>query len=270
MPKATNKGTAYDQIIEKIFFDKFTPGSREVKWERSDIVRVAEELGLDRPKNLGDVIYTYRFRRKLPESIRKVAPRSKFWIIRLAGRSKYRFMALDTAEVLPNPLLGEIKIPEATPGVIIRYALTDEQALLALVRYNRLLDIFTGVSCYSLQSHLRTQIPGLGQIETDELYVGVDRFGAHYVFPIQAKGGRDKLGIVQIEQDYELCQLKFPDLISRPIGAQFVEPNLIALFEFEGGPKGISLLDEKHYRLVPSEDLSAEELAHYREIASQE
>jgi len=41
------------------------------------------------------------------------------------------------------------------------YALGDEQALLAKLRYNRLLDIFTGVVCYSLQNHLRTNVPGM-------------------------------------------------------------------------------------------------------------
>ena len=46
-----------------------------------------------------------------------------------------------------------IKIPDATPGIVQKYALADEQALLAKLRYNRLLDIFTGVTCYSLQNH---------------------------------------------------------------------------------------------------------------------
>jgi hypothetical protein len=45
------------------------------------------------------------------------------------------------------------------------------------MRYNRLLDIFTGVACYSLQNHLRTTVPDVGQVETDELYVGVDKNG---------------------------------------------------------------------------------------------
>jgi hypothetical protein len=47
-----------------------------------------------------------------------------------------------------------IKVPDATPGVIAKYALSDEQALLAKLRYNRLVDLFTAITCYSLQSHL--------------------------------------------------------------------------------------------------------------------
>src|SRR5581483_2740636 len=98
-------------------------------------------------------------------------------------------------------------------GVVAKYALSDEQALLAKLRYNRLIDTFTGVTCYSLQNHLRTTVPSIGQVETDEIYIGVDRRGAHYVFPVQAKGRSDRLNIVQIEQDFALCRHKFPALI---------------------------------------------------------
>ena len=90
------------------------------------------------------------------------------------------------------------------------YALNDEQALLAKLRYNRLIDIFTGVACYSLQSHLRTFVEEVGQTETDEIYVGVDKRGAQFVFPVQAKGARDRINVVQIEQDIAMCAEKFP------------------------------------------------------------
>ena len=62
--------------------------------------------------------------------------------------------------------IAAIKIPDATPEIIAAYALgDDEQALLAKVRYNRLIDIFLGLTTYSLQNHLRTYVAGMGQIE---------------------------------------------------------------------------------------------------------
>ena len=30
-------------------------------------------------------------------------------------------------------------------------------------------------------------------VETDEIYVGLDKRGSHYVVPVQAKGGNDRL-----------------------------------------------------------------------------
>ena len=141
--------------------------------------------------------------------------------------------------------------------------MNDEQSLLAKLRYNRLVDIFTGLTCYSLQNHLRTTLSDGSQVETDEIYIGIDKRGAHYILPVQAKGGRDRIGVVQIEQDFELCAQKFPRLICRAIAAQFMEDNLIALFEFEQTKDEIKISSEKHYRLVKPDELSPNELQSY-------
>lgn len=255
----------YSQIIEKLFHSRFKPGAMEVPFERDDLVRVAKSLGIRLPKNLGDVIYSFRYRTTLPESVRTKAPQGKEWIIRPAGPAKYCFVAIAKAIIQPNNMMAQTKVPDATPGVIAMYALSDEQALLAKLRYNRLIDIFTGVACYSLQNHLRTTVPQLGQIETDEIYIGVDKKGVHYVFPVQAKGGNDRLSVVQIEQDVAMCASKFQYLICRPIGAQFMEDDLIALFEFEQSKDGIAIVSEKHYRLVPGEEVTEADLKSYRE-----
>jgi hypothetical protein len=253
----------YGRIIERIFLEKYKDGMTELTFFREDIIRVAKKIGIKLPKNLGDVIYSFRYRAELPESIRAKAPSGFEWIIRPAGRSKYVFVATTTAAIQPTVSLVETKIPDATPGIITMYALNDEQALLAKLRYNRLVDIFTGVTCYSLQSHLRTFVENLGQIETDEIYVGVDKRGVHYVFPVQAKGAKDKISVVQIEQDIAMCSSKFPYLICRPIAAQSIKEDLIALFELEQTKSGIGISSEKHYLLVEPDNLSAEELTKY-------
>jgi len=79
--------------------------------------------------------------------------------------------------------------------------------------------------------------------------VGVDKRSAHFVFPVQAKGGSDRLSIVQIMQDFGLCREKFPNAICRPIAAQFMDEDVIALFELEDSARGIVVASEKHYRL---------------------
>jgi len=262
---AEKRSANYERIITEIFRTRRPDNSFDFAFTRDDIVDIAAELELDRPKNLGDVIYTFRFRRNLPDEITSLAPQGKEWIIRLAGDGMYRFALTALGRVVPNEQLQKIKIPDATPGIIEKYALTDEQALLAKVRYNRLLDVFTGVTCYALQSHLRTKVEGIGQCEIDELYVGVDRSGTHYILPVQAKGGNDKLGAVQIEQDIAVCTAKFPELVCRPIGAQFVGDS-VALFEFTSEPQDISIARESHFRLVSATDISADDLARYRQL----
>lgn len=157
-----------------------------------------------------------------------------------------------------------IKVPDATPGIVAQYALNDEQALLTKLRYNRLIDIFTGLTCYSLQNHLRQGVRGLGQVETDEVYVAINRRGAHSVIPVQAKSGRDHMSVVQIEQDFALCAQEFAALICRPIGAQFMANDVIALFEFVVGDEGVVVRDERHYKLVPPDEITADDLTTYR------
>ena len=104
----------------------------------------------------------------------------------------------------------------------------------------------------------------MGQVETDEIYVGVDRRGAQYVFPVQGKGGSDNLGIVQIEQDFALCAAKFPGLICTPVATQFMADSVIAMCAFEQTAKGVRVSAEKHYRLVAPGEVSDEELTAYR------
>ena len=237
---------------------------------REDIVTFASELGIGLPKNLGDLIYSFRYRTDLPASILAEASEGETWIIRPAGRSKYRFVLVSGAPLAPNPNLAITKIPDSTPGIIAKYAFSDEQAVLARVRYNRLIDIFLGIACYSLQNHFRTTVPGMGQVETDEIYVGVDKRGSHYVVPVQAKGGNDKLNRVQIEQDIALCVAKLPSLICRPVGTQFMRNDVVTLFEFEQEGDDIRVVSEKHYRLVPPDAVTREDLVRYRQRLSDE
>lgn len=254
----------YALIIERIFQLKFRPGMREVDFQRQDIVTVANELNISLPKNLGDLIYSFRYRAALPQSIQSQATERAIWIIRPSGRARYRFVLIPNRPIVPNENMVATKVPDATPGIVAKYAFNDEQALLAKLRYNRLVDIFTGVTCYSLQNHLRTTVHNIGQVETDEIYVGVDKRGAHYVFPIQAKGGTDRLNIVQIEQDMAVCAQKFPLLICRPLAAQFMQDGIIAMFEFEHDDDGVGIANEKHYHLVPPEEVTDTDIESYR------
>ena len=81
---------------------------------------------------------------------------------------------------------------------------------------------------------------------------------------IQAKGGKDRLSVIQIEQDVAVCGSKFPSLICRPVAAQFMKEDVIALFEFEQSDDGLGVSMEKHYKLVPPEEVTEADLDVYR------
>jgi hypothetical protein len=190
----TGKASRYSKIIEAVFQRYWKKGLTEFGFERDELIQVCRELTIEVPKNLGDLIYTFRYRKSLPKSILATQPADRSWLILGDGDARYRFRLNKLTHIRPTNGLLVRKIPDATPEIIMRYALTDEQALLAKVRYNRLIDIFLSITASSLQNHLRTKIPNYGQIEIDELYVGVDSRGAQYIVPVQAKGGKDVLG----------------------------------------------------------------------------
>ena len=256
------------QLIEKIFFERYKKGAKEFIFPRSDLEVAAKSLKIDLPKNLGDVIYALRYRIGLPKEIKRTQPEGMEWVIKGAGRSQYVFKLVTVNRILPNENLIAIKIPDATPEIISSYSLSDEQALLAKVRYNRLIDIFLGIMTYSLQNHLRTSVKNVGQVEIDEIYVGVDRNGCQYVIPVQAKGGSDQLGAVQTEQDLDCCKEKFPNLVCRSVSAQFLSDDLIALFELTLEDDMVKVVEEKHYRLVPASKISQRDLAAYAQRVS--
>ena len=260
----SDKLNLYSAIIEKIFFEHFTGPEEIIEWERREITQAAKALNLPTPKNIGDLIYTFRFRQPFPKKIIDTQYDEREWILELNGRSKYKFSLKLNSRIIPREDLIIVDIPDATPEIIRAYALDDEQALLAIVRYNRLIDTFLGLTTYSLQNHLRTTVKGVGQIEIDELYVGLDRHGCHYIIPVQAKGGNDQIGIVQIEQDLKYVSEKFPQMRGRAIAAQFMRDGVIALFELTVQESEAKVVDEKHYRLVPSSELDRESIRNYR------
>ena len=75
------------------------------------------------------------------------------------------------------------------------------------------------------------------------------------------------MSTVQIEQDIALGAEKVPALVCRPLAAQFMAGEVIALFEFEDTEEGVRVREERHYRLVPQEQLTVEELSRYRQNA---
>lgn len=254
----------YKVLIESIFFDHWKEGTNEFIFVRDEIKKKADELKIDLPDNIGDVPYSFRYRIALPQKVIDTQPEGREWIIEGAGRSQYRFKLVPTTRIKPSETLATIAIPDATPELIRAYALDDEQALLAIVRYNRLIDTFLGLTTYSLQNHLRTTVKGIGQIEIDELYIGLDRHGCHYVIPVQAKGGKDQIGVVQAAQDIRYAEQEFEGMRCRPIAAQFMDGGVIALFELTLQGDEVKVVEEKHYQLVPADALDQAAIRSYR------
>ena len=239
----------YDRIITTLFFSKFKEGSSELEFTKDELVAVAKKLKIIL-RNAPDVVYTYRSRSNLPHSILDKVN----WIIKPKGKGRFSFLKSNRKPFVEiQEGLFAIEIPNATPEVVEKHASEDEQALLSSIRYNRLVDIFTEITCFHLQSHVRTTIEGEGQIEVDDLYVGIDTDGNEHIIPLEAKSpdDRDKLGWIQVSNMVKFAKQNFPKLKCRPIAAKPAGTNKVYLIEFDNNPNSeeISIVQVKLYKL---------------------
>jgi len=88
------------------------------EFTRDELAVIADELGTDLPKNVGDLIYSFRYRNELPSVILDTAKDDLECIIEGAGRARYRFRLVKLNRILPREELLTIKMPDATPEII--------------------------------------------------------------------------------------------------------------------------------------------------------
>ena len=156
----------YQKAIAWVFDKYHKPGAREVRFTLDDVREAARRARPDHRQPM-DVIYSFRTGRKheLPKGVSERAPEGSIWVLWGDGKSKYRAVVENATEAHFDADLGTSRrssMPDSTPGIISKYAMRDEQALLASIRYNRLLDIYTGIACYSLQESLSHTDKGMG------------------------------------------------------------------------------------------------------------
>lgn len=277
MEKA-DTATVYIKVMKELFARHSAKTSDEFEWSRKEIKEISRDLGVKEPDNLGDNIYSIRHGREaLPDDLLKMA-KPRHWLLLPNGKGKYKFVKAKNGPFAPDATLRAVKVPNSTPQIVERYALGDEQAVLARIRYNRLIDLFLGIAAFPLQSHLRTTVQHFAksQIETDEIYVGVDKWGVQYVIPVQAKGPKEIIGAVQAIQDIYCCSDKFPHLVCRAIAAQTIEISktasdtdvyTIALMELAidvGSSFDVSKVQERHFKLVEHTEITSADLDEYK------
>lgn len=125
--------------------------------------------------------------------------------------------------------------------------------MLTLVLYNRLVDIFTGLTCFHIQNHYRSFVAGMGEVELDALYVGVDKTGALFVIPIEAKSQAESemIGRVQVSQMAKLVRQDF-DLHRRILAVKVLADGTIAMAEFDDReePDDFGIVAVSRFRLI--------------------
>ena len=71
---AKSQANRYIAIISAIFASHYRRRRKSFTFAREEIEETAKELGIKLPKNLGDVIYSFRYQTALPSEIENTAP----------------------------------------------------------------------------------------------------------------------------------------------------------------------------------------------------
>ncbi len=248
------KPTGYDKALLEIFQRHYRQGARYLKFNKDELAEACRKQGIT-IRNIPDVIYAYRSRRKLPSAIQETG----HWAIEAAGKGAYAFRLLDNPPHfdIPFPDYAPVDIYNALPEVVEGLLREDEQSLLTTVLYNRLVDIFTGLTCFHIQNHYRGFVKELGEVELDALYAGVDKTGALYVLPVEAKSQAENelIGRIQISQMVKLVQQDFADLRRRILAIKALPDSTIAMVEFndQEDPDKLSIVSVSRFRLIRRE-----------------
>ena len=240
-----------DEVILEVFNHHFETGSDRLIFKKDELTEICAKHGII-VRNIPDIIYTYRVRRSLPTQILSTGN----WGIEPAGRGTYAFRLLRNAPHFEIPFYDyePIEIYNALPEVVEGLLLRDEQSLLTRLLYNRLVDIFSGLTCFHIQNHYRSFVMDMGEVEVDALYVGVNKNGALYVLPLEAKSHADTemIGRIQISQMGRLVRQDFPDLQRRILAVKALQDDTIAIVEFNDNedPDEIKIQSVSRYKLI--------------------
>lgn len=242
----------YDEVICEVF-RRHNGASRDAfEFERQEFAEILRSMG-ETVRNLGDIVYTYRSgRQPLPDEIAATGN----WLIEGRGRGRYAFVRLERSPYVAMPTdLQAIDILDATPDIILKYRSSDEQGLLTRIRYNRLVDTFLRLTAYHLQGHVRATVEGMGQVEVDDLYLGVDKDGGQYVIPIEAKTADEPLGVAQIVFQNAFAQQKYPMLKLRSVAVKSWHDKTLFFLELNRSvdPNKVEVIEYRRYRLVREE-----------------
>jgi hypothetical protein len=241
----------YDSVILEVFQRHYRKGQARLVFRKDELAEVCQKYAIT-VRNIPDIIYTYRARRVLPAKILATG----HWAIEPAGRGAYAFRLLQNTPHFEIPFgdYAPVEIYNAIPEVVEGLLRKDEQSLLTVILYNRLVDVFTGLTSFHIQNHYRSFVTGMGEVELDALYVGVDKTGALFVLPVEAKSQSENemLNRIQVSQMSKLVRQDFAQLRRRILAVKSLADGTIAMVEFDDHeePDDFGIVSVSRFRLI--------------------
>lgn len=227
----------YQDTIVRVFNNKLEEGfdtDEEIPFDRTDLQRAMNELDIT-VRNVPDIPYAYRSRRRLPDSIERHGYNAVILDDSQDGADAvYAFTKREQLVHVPEKADETFTTTaEDLPDPVRDYIGKDEQGVLTQVRYVGLLEDFTGLDAYHLQSHMRMRVSNR-EAELDDLYIGVDEDGNHHAIAVEAKGVDETLNKNQLIRNTRGIEQKpeYPDSVET-LAVKLDDDGYFYLFEFD-------------------------------------
>lgn len=227
----------YEDTIVRVFENKLETGydtDEEIPFDREDLQVAMDELNIT-VRNVPDIPYAYRSRRSLPDQIEQYGYNAIILDDTIEGAdATYLFTKREQLIHVPDEVDETFTTTtDDLPDPVGDYIGKDEQGVLTQVRFVGLMDDFTGLDCYHLQSHMRMRVNNR-EAELDDLYVGVDRDGRHQALAVEAKGVGETLNKNQLIRNTRGIEQKseYPDTV-QTLAVKLDDDGFFYLFEFD-------------------------------------
>lgn len=226
----------YEDTIVRVFENKLEDGfdtDEEIPFDRTDLQRAMDELDIT-VRNVPDIPYAYRSRRKLPDRIERHGYNAIILDDQGSADAVYLFTKREQLIPIPDKFdQTHTTTTEDLPDPVREYIGKDEQGVLTQIRYVGLLDDFTGMDAYHLQSHMRMRVSNR-EAELDDLYIGIDDGGNHHALAVEAKGVGETLNKNQLIRNTRGIEQKanYPNSV-KTLAAKLDDDGYFYLFEFD-------------------------------------
>jgi len=125
------------------------------------------------------------------------------------------------------------------------------------VRYNSVLQLFSGIVCWYLQTNVLTTKPAnrKSHILLDELYVGIDSYGHHHAALVLAFEDA-VVSPNQLKLASTYLRNHFPLAHHRLFALEPIDENVFALFSLEAKRNRVVIDYERQYELVKAASMA--------------
>ena len=237
----------YEAMMALIFSEKYQETDAPIPFTKDDLIAAAESLLIDLPQNLSDIIYALRHRSPIPKAILDTAKEGQEWVIETVGRGKYWLIQRPCQKIEADPTAVDFLVADETPIIARNFGMKGAPLLELILRKNRILKQFLSSPIEHLQSHVRASVTGVGQVEIGSLFFS-QSYGVIVPICLVAKPGQFNLN--KATQAMKFASEHYGRLDCRPVVAQLLSENKVALFELHGSPETPRVLQEVHFTLA--------------------